>query len=795
MENRPPFDDDIDRKALRALRERFLALNRTRIDALRARLTHDQRVFIDALPVLLHSNHAALPGFVDFDVAAGIDGYTPDRHAIDAVRTFALSFTHERFVERRHDLRAVYLTAPTRKGDAAAITLSVCCPRAQHDVLAAKLAGIARFAAARAIELTPELIDPDVHAFRMQRQTPCLARDAFYRSAILLAGRYPVWWLVPPDLEDRHAEYCARLKAQRFIGRDETIDLGAAERIPYAECIEAGVTALARALDAPYAHLHTAMLLEAYATGATEPLARRYKQRVWNADAVADDASLAHDLVAEHLERIGAHERLELARHCLFMSTFDSARQRELAATWNWTDAQVRRARTDRELTIVELDAENRRVNGELAFQYARLQDARDVLETDSRARLDALGGRIDRLVRRPFGALTRVNAALLPRRIAGTVRLEFSDGLWRALDGRHVVFSAARLAAVTAWAHLNRVALDNLRVPDANRRIACGRMLDVLARHSAEDDSYRVWIVNAQDSATALQASGDAIISDWDDALDFSGFHANLIAGIDVLDIGADGIAARHYVGDAGLVDALVDTLVEKPKPAVAPYVGCIAGGHERLIEDRLEALVSDMRNAFENPTRLIRFIVGLGDGFACIERDSRGLRGHVVESETALYSLLATAPPHGQMLVVDSRSPRLAALRQLCAWRANDAAERDRVLVHDQRGVVRVLVMSHDGSIERVAAPELPPLDIADSVAAYLAATTAPHAAKHTRSARLAIARGDGAPTSVTSANIADGRYVTSVAADTERRGLAFALREKFAIERDSARGFSTA
>ena len=792
MENHPPFDEDIDRKALRALRERFLTLNRARIDALRARLTHHQRLCVDALPVLLHSNHAALPGFVDFDVAAGIDGYTPDRHAIDTVRTFALSYTYERFVERRRDVRALYLTVPTRSGDAVAFTLTVCCAGALHDRLAEKLAGIARFAAAHAIELTPELVDAESHAFRTQNRTPCLARDAFYRSAILLAGRYPIWWLVPPELEDRHAEYCARLKAQRFVGRDETIDLGAAERIPHAECIEAGVTALARALDAPYAHLHTTMLLEAYAAGATEPLARRYKQRVWNGTALADDASLAQDLVALHLERVGAGERLELSRHCLFASTLDPARQRELAAAWNWTDSQVRRARSDRELTIVELDAENRRVNGELAFQYMRLQDARDALEPASRARLDALGRRIDRLVRRPFGALTRVNAALMPGRIVGTLRLERSDGQWRALDGRHVAFGAARLAAVMAWAHLNCVTLDNLRVPDANRRSACGRMLDLLARLSAKHDAYRVWIINAQDSATALQASGDAIISDWDDALDFSGFHANLVAGIDVLDVGTDGIAARHYVGDAGLVDALVDAATE---PAVAPHVGCVAGGHERLIEDRLDTLVDAIRDAFANPTRRVRFIVGLGDGFACVERDPRGLHGRVVDSETALSSLLAKAPPHGQTLIVDSRSPRLAALRQLCAWRASDTAERDRILVHDQRGVIRVLVMSRDGAIERVAVPELPLLDIADSIAAYLAATTPASAAKHARSARLAIARGDTPPVSVASANVADGRYVTSVAADVERRGLAFALREKFAIERDSARGFSTA
>ena len=776
-----PLDEEIDRKALRALRERFLALNGARLAALRERLTHDQRVFIDALPVLLHSNHAALPGFVDFDVAAGIEHYVPDRHAIAAVRTFALSFTHERFVERKNDLLAVYVTAPRRAGDAVALTLGVCCARALHARLDHKLAGIARFATERAIALTPVLIDPDAQAFHAQRRTPHLARDEFYRTAILLAGRYPIWWLVPPELEDRHTAYCARLKAQRFVGRDETIDLGPAERIPRAECIEAGVDALERALDAPYANLHTSMLLEAYATDAVEPLARRYKRRVWNAAAAVDDDGLAHEPVAEHLTRIDADERLELARQCLLACTVEPARQRELAAAWGWGDAQVRRARADRELTIGELDAENRRVNAEFAHQYAFLAAQRGALEETSRARLDALGRRIDRLVQRPFGALTRVNAALLPRRIAGTVRLEFDDGRWRVLDARSVAFAAPRIAAVMAWAHLNRMTLDNFRTPDSNRRIACGRILDLLARHAAAATAFRVWIVNAQEIAMALQAShGDAIISDWDDALDFSGFHANLIAGIDVIDVGPDGATASHHVDDTGFVDALLGVAAE---PTVTPRIGCVAGGHERIIEERLDALVGEIRRAFADRTHLVRFVVALGDGYAIVERGPRGMRAHTVATDDALFDALAAIPPRGQTLVADSRNPRLAALRQLCGLRAADPNERDLVLVHDQRGVVRVLVMARDGSIHRITPPDLPAHDVADSIAAYLATHSA---TQRDRSARVALGRGDAVPTAVSAANVADGRYVTSIAPDVARRGLVHALREKFAIER---------
>jgi adenylate cyclase class 1 len=162
-------DDDIDRKSLRALRERFLGLNQTHLDALRGRLSEERRTFVDAVPLLLHSNHAALPGFVDFDMPCGIERYTPDRRALNAVRKMALSFVLERFVERRTQIQAVYVTQ--LPGDA--LEVSVCSAVATHAALTEKLTRLARYAADRGITLTTTLLDPaEEHAGRSRLRTP-----------------------------------------------------------------------------------------------------------------------------------------------------------------------------------------------------------------------------------------------------------------------------------------------------------------------------------------------------------------------------------------------------------------------------------------------------------------------------------------------------------------------------------------------------------------------------------------------------------------------------------------------
>jgi adenylate cyclase class 1 len=53
-----------------------------------------------------------------------------------------------------------------------------------------------------------------------------LLLDEFYRTAIWLAGRTPIWWLVPVYEEAGYDRYTHTLISKRFIRADETLDLG-----------------------------------------------------------------------------------------------------------------------------------------------------------------------------------------------------------------------------------------------------------------------------------------------------------------------------------------------------------------------------------------------------------------------------------------------------------------------------------------------------------------------------------------------------------------------------------------
>ncbi len=66
-----------DHLDVRAIRKRFLAINRERLRRAEGVLSWRNRDFLELLPVLFHINHAMLPGFVSRQTPAGISNWAP----------------------------------------------------------------------------------------------------------------------------------------------------------------------------------------------------------------------------------------------------------------------------------------------------------------------------------------------------------------------------------------------------------------------------------------------------------------------------------------------------------------------------------------------------------------------------------------------------------------------------------------------------------------------------------------------------------------------------------------------
>lgn len=66
-----------------------------------------------------------------------------------------------------------------------------------------------------------------------------LLLEEFYRTSIYVAGRTPVWWLVPPDQERHYGQYVQHLLENRFVAEAEVLDFGDLNHMPTARFVSA----------------------------------------------------------------------------------------------------------------------------------------------------------------------------------------------------------------------------------------------------------------------------------------------------------------------------------------------------------------------------------------------------------------------------------------------------------------------------------------------------------------------------------------------------------------------------
>lgn len=283
------FDEGIDRKTLRRLRDRFLAVNQQRWQRAHSALTYRQQMVLEILPLVFHTNHPALPGYQDADCPYGLSHYQPSPATLGAARRLARTFSVRDEGKRQADLDALFLMgSPGTLGHSVASDLDLwLCHRSDLSergirCLERKADRLSDWAASLGVELHVFVFCADDWRAGRQRAEVTgencgsaqhyLLLDEFYRTSIHLGGRYPMWWLVPADQEDRYDECMRQLVDCRFIRGDEFIDFGPVSAIPEEEFLGAGVWQLYKGIDAPWKSILKLLLIECYAQTSDQPL-------------------------------------------------------------------------------------------------------------------------------------------------------------------------------------------------------------------------------------------------------------------------------------------------------------------------------------------------------------------------------------------------------------------------------------------------------------------------------------------------------------------------------------------
>lgn len=456
------IDDGVDRKQLSQLKQRFLTLNQQRYTRTCDALSDRQQQFLKLLPLLFHLNHPMLPGYISHAVPCGVFAYTPEKEELRIAKAMARSFQYTRDLQvKEAAIDALFVMGSIgtiAHSDTSDLDIWIC-----HSALLSA-------AALQALEQKCELISRwaaqqihlEIHFFLMrsgkfseyhQRGMSSeasgsaqhyLLLDEFYRTALWLAGKVPLWWFVPAAQEVNYDQYTQALLSKRFVKESDVVDFGGLPEIPANEFIGAGIWQLYKAIESPYKSILKLLLLEVYASSLQtqsevlpvangEPLALSFKRAIYadepDAD-VLDPYMMVYQRIEEYLQARGQSQRLDLMRRCFYFKvnkslshtnrTANKSWQRVLleglVANWQWTTHDLHILDNRAYWKAPHVIAERTLLANELSHSYRLLMALNQQLELNaaiSSDELTVLGRKLHAAFERKAGKIEWINPGI----------------------------------------------------------------------------------------------------------------------------------------------------------------------------------------------------------------------------------------------------------------------------------------------------------------------------------------------------------------------------------------------
>ncbi|MDM8348651.1 class I adenylate cyclase [Pseudomonas sp. sp1636] len=730
QEIRPDIDEGIDRKVLAQLRARFLKVNDGRLQRAMQALSSRQQSVLKLLPLLFHVNHPLLPGYVSGLTPAGLSGFEPDADLLAEAQRLTRSFVYK---ARRgnnalpiHGLFLMGSLGTVAQAEQSDMDLWVChapdLSAQELTELRKKCDQLEAWAATQGAEAHCFLIDPLRFSVgdREARLTSddCgttqhyLLLDEFYRTAIWLAGRIPLWWLVPVYEEQRYHAYIDILLSKRFIRAEEVLDLGHLAQIPPGEFIGAGMWQLFKGIESPYKSVLKLLLTEVYASEhpQVQCLALRLKQAVFCNRLDLDELDpyiVVYRRLEEYLSGRGETERLELIRRCLYLKinkklsrpprdrrkSWQRLLLERLTCDWNWDSRQLAMLDSRSQWKVRQVDAERRALVNELTYSYRFLSQFARAAQAGSSLNsrdLGVLGRRLYAAFERKAGKIEFINPGIAPDLGEDTLTLVHcptpNESQWALFGGSlgaqewadfAPLKRARELIELLAWSHRNGVIDSSTRLslhPGASdlSEFELSNLLSSLqqtvplplpaieesALLRASVPGEVLLLVNVgidplkQHSQMNVHMTTERI-----DALGYSGVRENLVLTIDQVNLNSwNELLVSRYDGPHALLDCLRDFLNSLPASGSKPKlrVRCFCRNRATTIAERVEELFRDTLDNFAG-TQHNRYLLQIKQQYHLLELTPGQVSHTALTGMPALLEHLGKEQPGYSLLRLD--------------------------------------------------------------------------------------------------------------------------------------------
>jgi adenylate cyclase, class 1 len=152
-------------------------------------------------------------------------------------------------------------------------------------------------------------------------------KEEFYRTMLLVSGKIPFWWVVPPEVnQDVYEKYWAAWVKKNSYDRDDFVELGYLDDVPREEFLGTTLWHLSKGIKNPFKALIKMAMMESYLSDSFEGplLCDVIKQRVFagrNSIIELDPYLLMIETILAFYKRTNKYDRMDLLRKAFYIKT------------------------------------------------------------------------------------------------------------------------------------------------------------------------------------------------------------------------------------------------------------------------------------------------------------------------------------------------------------------------------------------------------------------------------------------------------------------------------------------
>jgi adenylate cyclase class 1 len=669
-------------------RNAFFKRNEYCLDKILQQLTPQQQTCIQLLPLIFQLNTRQLPGYIGPDAPAGIYGYSADDAVIAQARKFSNKFVHEPELPLKNaPIDAVYLQYSIfDRRYRVWLIHAENMKAAQTELLEQKLQRVAQWLRNHDLDVVTHLTtaqDLVAHGMREKQgryfTAAGLFLEYFYVESVLLAGKYPVWWLVPPDDEANYTAFVQHIQDARFVIESEYMDLGGAGQLTRKDILKQAIVSAQNTQSSPLLSWLELLLLNARMIGFEEVrgLAWQLKKNIYNGEreqALWITGSM-RPLVKEAVAILQFTGK-DVAVDKLLVALIQYAPPVEGRLLQSILD--TRHEDHYQRQSSLDIMRYSQAYLGLMQYINAAFQNIHDLYDQHEPVMNDVDLLRQVHDVFDFMGESAQRIPVYNPNLLEGLVRervllrheyrpVEQWSFIIQDEHGQEKnVYQSPSLLAVLAWSWLNHVVDQATQISvecpmRLVKQVEARYVLEVLMAQLNRDAVFDISKSDLRQPRRAkhafvfinlvidenLRQRIESIDQDMD-PLSYGDFSENLVSQCEQLVISNWGdVRIQRYTGDTGVLYCLSDWMMFSfggGKPRQLPFKAFgYAPGASTWLAQRMEEVYAEMLEFYGRKKKLSgRFIIRLGPEYYCLEADNAAMQNKKIGNEAALLQYL---------------------------------------------------------------------------------------------------------------------------------------------------------